>query len=170
MVHKFSDVEGLRIAMEMERRGEDFYSRAAKVSRSEDTVALLLALAHDEKLHGLEFKRLHDCACERLGKCEEVYDDETNAYLSAIAADVVFPSGLMALRQVGFENPKAVLTNAIDSEKDSILFYTELALHAHEEEARATFMEITRQERGHLARLLNRLSALEKSESANKEE
>lgn len=163
MVHVFSDVEGLRIAMEMEHRGEDFYRRAAKVSKSQESVALLKTLAEDERLHGMEFKRLHDLACKRRGGCEKVYDDETNAYLSAIAADVVFSGGLMALKQVGFENPRAVLMNAIASEKDSILFYTELAAHAQDEEARATFMEITRQERGHLARLLSRLAALEKN-------
>lgn len=170
MVHVFSDVEGLRIAIEMERRGEGFYRRAAKVSRSEESVALLNALATDERLHCQEFTRLHKLACERRGGCDDVYDAETNAYLSAIAADVVFSGGLMALRQFGFENPKAVLMNAIASEKDSILFYTELAAHAHNEEARATFMEITRQERGHLARLLNRLAALEKSEEKKEEE
>ena len=40
MQHVFSDVEGLRIAVEMERRGEDFYRRAARVSRADETVAL----------------------------------------------------------------------------------------------------------------------------------
>ena len=34
MFHTFSDLEGIRIAIEMERRGESFYRRAAKVSRS----------------------------------------------------------------------------------------------------------------------------------------
>lgn len=161
MQHVFNDVEGLRIAVEMERRGEDFYRRAARVSRTEDTVALLNALAEDERLHGREFQRLHDLACARKGACEEAYDSETNAYLSAIAAEIVFPGGLMALRQAGFENPHAVLTTAIASEKDSILFYTELAALSHTEEARKVFEEITRQERGHLARLLNKLAALE---------
>jgi rubrerythrin len=161
MQHVFSDVEGLRIAVEMERRGEDFYRRAARVSRAEDTVALLNALAEDERLHGREFQRLHDLAAARNDGSEKAYDDETNAYLSAIAADIVFPGGLMALRQTGFENPRAVLTTAIASEKDSILFYTELAAHARDEEARKVFEEITRQERGHLARLLHKLSALD---------
>ena len=161
MHHVFSDVEGLRIAVEMERRGEDFYRRAARVSRADGTVALLNALAEDERLHGREFQRLHDLAVGRNDGSEEAYDDETNAYLSAIAADIVFPGGLMALRQAGFENPRAVLTTAIASEKDSILFYTELALRARDAEARAAFEEITRQERGHLARLLNKLAALD---------
>ena len=163
MHHVFSDVEGLRIAVEMERRGEDFYRRAARVSRTQETVSLLNALADDETMHCREFQRLHDIACARKEEHgEEVYDDETNAYLSAIAADLVFPGGLMALRQVGFEDPRAVLTTAINSEKDSILFYTELAAHSRDEEARKTFEEITRQERGHLARLLHKLAALDK--------
>ena len=67
----------------------------------------------------------------------------------------------MALRQEGFESPRPVLAAAIASEKDSILFYTELAACARDAEARATFEEIARQERGHLARLLGRLAALE---------
>lgn len=162
MHHVFNDVEGLRIAVEMERRGEDFYRRAARVSRVQETVAMLDALAADERLHGREFQRLHDLAvAQREADGEEAYDDETNAYLSAIAAEVVFPGGLMALRQAGFENPRAVLTTAIASEKDSILFYTELAAHAKNAEAVVAFEEITRQERGHLARLLNKLAALD---------
>lgn len=162
MHHVFNDVEGLRIAVEMERRGEDFYRRAARVSRVQETVAMLNMLAEDERLHGREFQRLHDLAIARKDeRGEEAYDDETNAYLSAIAAEVVFPGGLMALRQAGFENPRAVLTTAIASEKDSILFYTELAAHAKNAEAVAVFEEITRQERGHLARLLNKLAALD---------
>ena len=124
MYHVFSDVEGLRIAVEMERRGEDFYRRAAKVSRAPETVSLLNDLADDEVLHGREFQRLYDQACARRGGCDEAYDSETNAYLSAIAADIVFPGGLMSLRQAGFEDPAAVLKAAIASEKDSILFYT----------------------------------------------
>lgn len=160
MHHVFSDVEGLRIAVEMERRGEDFYRRAAKVSRGREMVALLNALAEEERLHGREFQRLQDLACARKGAME-AYDDETSAYLSAIAAEIVFPGGLMALRQEGFESPRPVLAAAIASEKDSILFYTELAACARDAEARATFEEIARQERGHLARLLGRLAALE---------
>lgn len=160
MHHVFSDVEGLRIAVEMERRGEDFYRRAARVSRTQETVSLLNSLADDEVIHGREFTRLYNLA----GECaEEPYSDETCVYLSAIAADIVFPGGLMSLRQAGFENPEAVLKTAIASEKDSILFYTELAGCARDAQARATFMEIARQERGHLARLLSRLAALEKN-------
>ena len=155
-MHIFSDLEGIRIAIEMERRGEAFYRRAAKVSKSEKAVEMLLSLASDEQHHRAEFERLLRVETER-GMTDKPYDDETNAYLSAIAADIVFPKGLMALKDEGFENPEAVLIYAINSEKDSVLFYTEMQGHTQDSHAQEVFGEITRQERGHLFRLQRQL-------------
>ena len=156
MFHVFSDLEGIRIAIEMERRGENFYRRAARVSRTPETVELLEALAGDEQAHRAEFERLF--AAERAaGLSDAAYDDETNAYLTAIAAEVVFPQGLMGLKEEGFENPAGVLRSAIASEKDSILFYTELQGRTSDPHARSVFLEIVRQERGHLFRLQRQL-------------
>ena len=162
-IHAFNDLEGVRIAAEMESRGEQFYRRAARVSKSGATIALLTSLADEEVLHMQEFGRLYQEACDhyrREGVSCVDYDEETNAYLSAIAADVVFPEGLMTLRREGFDSPEAILRTAIDSEKDSILFYTELADKTGDEHARTLFLEIVRQERGHLSRLQKRLSEL----------
>jgi len=53
-----------------------------------------------------------------------------------------------------------VLMHAIRSEKDSILFYTELKEHAADEDARRVFDEIARQERGHMFRLQRQLDLL----------
>lgn len=161
----YSEADGLRIAVEMERRGEEFYRRAASVSRCKETIALLNSLANDEILHGREFQRLTEAALSGEGADDCLYDGETAAVLTAIAADIAFPGGLMALRRSGFDDPRAVLAGAIQSEKDSILFYTELAGGARNERHRAIFLEIARQERGHLARLLGRLDALEANKS-----
>lgn len=164
MSHVFSDLEGLRIAVEMEKRGEAFYRRAAKISKSQETIALLDQLAADEKRHNAEFQRLHDLESQRLSGDPQVYDSETSAYLSAIAADIIFPSGLMALKQAGFENPEAVLLHAIASEKDSVLFYTELAQLCLDEHARTVFQEIARQERNHMTWLQRQLQTLNEKE------
>ena len=161
----FTDLEGLRIAVEMEKRGEDFYRRSAKVSKSKETVSLLGKLADDEVVHAREFERLYDRTLQtHENAAEEHYDEETSAYLNAVAADIVFSSGLMALRRTGFENPAAVLEYAIHSEKDSILFYSELAGCAKSAQCRETFLEIARQERGHLARLVGRLNQIRDTE------
>ena len=155
-VHSFSDAEGLRIAIEMERRGEAFYRRSARISRNPDTVRVLEQLAADEMIHRAEFEKL----LQRTDVSEEEYDPETNAYLTALAADVVFSEGLMALRHTGFESPEGALLEAIQSEKDSVLFYTELAERATEEGARAIFNEIIFQEKAHLRTLQLRLAKL----------
>ena len=161
MLHIFSDLEGIRIAIEMERRGESFYRRAAKVSKCGETVELLLSLAKDEDRHRAEFERLYEFESQG-GMTDKPYDDETNAYLTAIAADVVFPKGLMALKDEGFENPEAVLKYAIASEKDSILFYTEMRSRTPDEHAKNVFGEITRQERAHLFHLQRQLDQISK--------
>ena len=152
-IHSFNDAEGLRIAVEIEKRGEAFYRKAAKLSDNADTVHILEQLASDEAAHKREFEKL----LERASVSDEMYDEETSAYLSAIAADVVFPEGLMALRRAGFSSPEGALLEAIQSEKDSILFYTELAEHALDPESKRMFREIIMQERRHLHVLQIRL-------------
>lgn len=163
MNHVFNDLEGLRIAAEMERRGEAFYRSAARVSKSREAIELLNALAEDERVHLAEFNRLYEEAAQR----QDVYDpysDEANAYLTAVAADIVFPGGLMALRHDGFDSPQAVLNHAIASEKDSILFYTELAERSADPKSAQTFHEIARQERAHMQRLCRQLGNLLREE------
>ena len=87
MNHIFNDLEGLRIAAEMERRGEAFYRSAAKLSKNAEAIAMLQSLAEDERNHLLEFQRLYDMASARREEGDS-YGDEVNAYLSAVAADL----------------------------------------------------------------------------------
>lgn len=154
LVHSFSDAEGLRIAIEMERRGEAFYRKSARISKNPETVAVFEQLAADEEIHRVEFEQLLRSA--KLSEAE--YDAETNAYLNAIAADVVFSDGLMALRSTGFDTPEGALMEAIRSEKDSVMFYTELRNRAFDDEARRIFDEIIRHEKRHLRTLQLRLA------------
>lgn len=160
-VHSFNDIEGLRIAAEMERRGGEYYRRAAKLSHSPEAVDMLLFLAEDEARHLAEFEKLARRVAQERPDAPE-YDADTNAYLSAIAAEIVFPGGLMALgAKHGFDSPQAILEGAIESEKDSILFYSALASATQDENSRAVFREIERQERGHLKQLTQMLSRID---------
>ncbi len=152
---RFNDRQAVSIAIEMERRGEDFYMKAARVSKNPEAVALLELLAKEERGHMAEFSRLAKGVCGQDG-C--FYDEETGAYLTAIAADIAFPGGLMELIPGGgLHSPEAVLAYAIRSERDSILFYTEISAVALDEGARNVFAEILRAEKGHLRRLMNLL-------------
>lgn len=157
---RFSDLEALRIAAEMERRGGEFYSHAARIAKNPDTVAMLKVLAADEVVHEQEFLRLA-AALPQLPVESDYYDEETSAYLSAVAAEVVFQRGLMSLvKGRGFESPRAILETAIQSEKDSILFYSEMIVQARNAEAGSVFQEIVRQEKFHLSKLQKMLMEL----------
>ncbi len=159
--HAFSDLEGLRIAVEMERRGVEFYHRAARLTKSESIVAMLEELAAEEEGHQRDFSKLMEDQCAgRYAEAAVCYAGETSAYLSAIAADIVFPGGLMEVgRRGGFDSLPAILTTAIDSEKNSILFYSELRDLTGDEGAKSAFGSVIAQEKVHLARLQQQLIA-----------
>lgn len=153
----FGDLDGLRMAAEMEKRGGAFYKLAARVSRAEAARNLLTSLAADEAIHLQEFTRLYEKEAAR----DEVrrYPAETGAYLAALAADIAFPEGVVGLNE-GIDNPEAILNAAIGSEQDSIRFYTEMAHATGCEQTARVFNDIILQEQGHLHRLQKMLSEL----------
>lgn len=164
MSHQFNDLEGLRIAVEMERRGVEFYRRAARLTKSEGIAQMLEELAAEEEEHQRDFgKILGDQCTGRSAEAAVCYSSETSAYLSAIAADIVFPGGLMEVgRRGGFDSLPAILTTAIDSEKNSILFYSELKELTGDEGAKSAFGSVISQEKVHLARLQEQLNLSER--------
>lgn len=154
MGHPFSDLEGLRIAVEMEKRGADFYKRAERISKKPEAAALLHQLCLDEQRHQTDFQKQYDAQRAFENAADERYDAEGSAYLSAIAADVVYPGGLISMaRAGGLNDPASILRGAIQAEKDSILFYTEVWLRAKDERAKAIFWDIAQQEKLHLSSL-----------------
>ena len=72
-MHDFNDLEGLRIAIEMEKRGEALYRKAARVSRKREVVDMLSSLANDEVAHAAEFTRLYEEVLSKDRGCAPVF-------------------------------------------------------------------------------------------------
>jgi rubrerythrin len=157
----FSELEGLRIAAEMEKRGGDFYTLAARVSRCPETKELLRTLAADEAIHLREFQKLYER--ESVRRDRQLHTGEAGALLTALAADIAFPKGVVSLAGK-LENQRAILEYSIESEQDSIRFYSALAQDEACAESARIFEDIIRQERGHLLRLQKMLSAIGSNE------
>ena len=152
-IKEFNDLEGIRIAVEMERRGRDFYDMAARVSKNEAMCQLLKQLKAEEVVHMQQFGRLYEREQSR-AEASRPYSRETSAYLTALAADIVFSDGLVSVGvKGGFEDPVVMLKEAVGSEEDSIAFYTKLAEETADERAAQIFREIIAQERAHRERL-----------------
>ena len=156
--HIFNDLEGIRIAIEMERRGRDFYGVVAKMAQNAPMKALLEALRAEENAHMIQFRRLYDRERELLS-VDEAYSAETSAYLTAVAADIVFSDGLVSVGvRGGFSEPQVVLAESIRSEQQSIDFYRALSEATRDAHAACVFREIIAQEQMHLERLKGQLS------------
>ena len=159
-VYDFNDLEGIRIAVEMERRGRDFYDAAARVAKSEQMREMLKKLKAEEIVHMQQFGRLHEREQQNAAAVKP-YSRETSAFLTALAADIVFSNGLVAVGvKGGFEDPVIMLEEAIASEQDSIDFYSTMEREADDEHAKEIFREIIAQERSHQERLRAQLKKL----------
>ena len=152
LIHPFTNKEALRIAVEIEKKGERFYRMAQKIV-SPDAGRLMEVMGNQEKLHAGKFQQMLDA----LINMEEValpFDDETSAYLSMIASEVVFPGGVLAsMMNHKLETAKDAILMAIGSEKDSILFYMQLMLETKNEEYKSVFSSIITEEKRHLREL-----------------
>jgi rubrerythrin len=151
VVHQFSDREALRIAAEIERKGERFYRMAQGVAKDGPAYNLMEMLRQQEQAHAQRFEGMLERLTSQDEEEDVAYDMETNAFLSAIAAEVVFPGGVLAsLMNRRLETVRDILLYAISSEKDSLLFYMEMLLETKDESFAQVFREIISEEKKHL--------------------
>lgn len=151
IVHQFSDREALKIAAQIERKGERFYRMAAGVAKNGPAEKLLEMLRQQELGHAIRFEKMSE-KIETLQ--DEAYDLEANAFLSAIAAEIVFPGGVLAsLMNKKLETVRDILMHAISSEKDSLLFYYEMLTESEDEACKVILREIIAEEKKHLCDL-----------------
>ena len=120
----FSDEEALRIAAQIERKGERFYRVAQKLSDSQEMTNLLELLRRQEEAHAARFESMLDELLAKKGDFEdETFSEESAAFLSALASEVVFPGGVMAsMMNRKIDTIPDLLLYAISPEKESILF------------------------------------------------
>lgn len=149
----FSDLEGLRIAMSIEERGRDFYRKAYDNARKEEHKAVFMLLMNEEIHHYEIFANLFEQLKQNKTAHTEDYmfDPEISRYLTVLAEGHVFPG--KPHKEVNFTSITEILETAIQAEKDSVLFYDELARHAKFEDARLVFTKLKAEEQTHIVKL-----------------
>lgn len=152
----FSAREIFEIAIQIERNGQFFYTRAAEYAPNEQVRKLLADLAEMEADHERFFQEAADglSAEERAGSMLD--EDEHNLpFIRAIADGHVFDTSLdPRVLITGEEAPDEVLTTAVSLEKESIVYYSALREIVAGERILQRVNEIIREELSHVA-LLN---------------
>lgn len=162
MENLYSDFEGLRIAMEIESRGREFYRQAYEQAKSDEHKQLFLHLMEEEVQHYETFSAIfNDISVQKEAQQDEyLFDKDTSRYLTVLAESHVFPKEQDAANVISrLSTVQAILYTAMQAEKDSILFYDELARNARFEAARTVFNTLRAEEQTHVVKLKEMINA-----------
>ena len=140
--------QALTVAMEMERRAIRTYERALLLAKDEEVRKGIEDILGDERRHLKRFTEMWD---------KTVNSAEQQVLLQAMAADVLFRGGVTEMaREDALTTLTGLYRYAMVSEANAVETYTKFAEKC-EGEAQAAFLEIVREEAGHLAELKEKL-------------
>jgi rubrerythrin len=151
MALQFTGSELVEIAVQMEKNGMQFYAAAADAVGNARARGLLRDLAADEVQHLRIFQGLLTNLA--LADLNESYPGEYQVYLQAHVDGQVFTEARMKrlLAQQSLSEREA-LQFGLDSEKDAILYYTEMLRFVPGADQK-TVQGIIEEEKKHLAKL-----------------
>lgn len=148
----FNVDEIFEMAVEIERNGAKFYRKAAEGSSDNKTKLMLLGLAAMEDGHEMIFTDMRE-KLSALDKEPTVYDPDNQAamYLRMMA-DSHGSEGKKSPTELltGNESIYEILTIALNSEKNSIVFYVTMRGFVKTDESKAKIQSIIDEEIGHI--------------------
>ena len=158
----FNADEIFEMAAEMERNGARFYRKAAQNTSDKQTKQMLLDMADMEDGHLKTFQNMRE---ELSGREKEptIFDPDNQSalYLQAMADARGFEGKITPTKELtGSETPKEILETALNSEKESVVFYFGLKGMVSVKAGRDKVEAIIIEELGHITTLLNRLKSL----------
>lgn len=151
---KYSVKEIIDIALGIEDIGYDFYKKCHDKFDDVDIKNIFSFLAEEELRH----KEIFEDLLKKVNLANEGYfSEEYYLYLKSIGNEFVFQNSDdidKALKDIDTLN--GVLTLAIQAEKDSILWYSELQKHYTEnKEATAVLTNLMNEEKKHIITLVD---------------
>ncbi len=136
--------EAIKMAIQMERDGYDFYKKAAAQTSSKMGETIFQTLANDELVHLDTFQKIFE---DRVGKEEwNSLVDSSKKYANLS----VFPKDLKSTEGAGPDtNELDALHMAMNSEKEAIDFYSGILEKTQDVEVKKIIDEIIKQEKNH---------------------
>ena len=149
---EFSSLEILKMAISVEKEGEEFYEMCASANAKEEVTNIFEKLAADERRHRTYFKELLTEFNKSDQSLDYLYEELTSDYLKSIVNERVFPDNKEATEEIA-NNLNEALDIGIKSEKNSILLYQELLKSEEDEDAVKALQKLINEEKSHLVKL-----------------
>ena len=160
----FNDAEALKIAMNIEEEGLEFYSILMKSARDAKVKEIFSKLASAEKKHLALFQKIYIEITSPANPAQGCEDYTVDLYLKGLVDTGIFTKKGEARRlATEIKTDIDALKIGIQAEKDSILYYSEAAKNTKHEGGRKVFEQLTNEEKKHLKILAEQLKALKKS-------
>ena len=162
MAITFNANEVFEMAEEMERNGAKFYRKAAQNASDDGTKKLLLDMAGMEEGHLAIFQSMRKELSDQ-EKESAVFDpdNESVLYLQAMADARGYEGKITPTQELtGEETPIEILEIALNSEKESVVFYFGLKGMVPAGAGKDKIEVIILEELGHITTLLNKLKSL----------
>lgn len=153
MIYDFNADDIFEMAEQMERNGIKFYTTAAESVSDNDAKSLLLEFADMEREHEKIFSEMRkELSLDE--KQSTVFDPEGDAahYLRALADTRVFFD-----KQIDVSSLENILKDAIQAEKDSIVFYLGMKEAVPQDLGKGRLDNIIKEEMGHIRMLSGKL-------------
>ena len=149
-------------AIQIERNGESFYTKAAQHAWKSPLRETLLELAHAESVHAASFAWIKARLLDHSGKAKHADADGIVArYLQGFSERMAFDmTGDAPLTASDTRGMKELLKLAIERERDSILFYTGIHTALPEGADRDAIDAMITEEMAHLVALTMELKEL----------
>lgn len=146
--------QALCVAAEMERRAIGVYRRALMLAGDAAVRDGIREILRDEEEHLRRFTAMKD-ACPAA-------QDEERMLLSAIAAEMLYPGGVMELeRASGLSTLPGLYAYAAESEQNAVDSYLAFADRCEDPAVARAFEAIAEEEARHLAELREKLRRLQ---------
>lgn len=160
----FNDAEALKIAINIEEEGLEFYSILMQNTRDTRAREIFSKLASDEKEHLARFQKAYLEITSLTSTVPGFEDYTVDLYLKYLVDTGVFTQKGEARRLAAeIKTDIDALKIGIQAEKDSILYYTEAAKNTKYEAGRKTFEQLVSEEKKHLKLLAEHMKELKKS-------
>jgi len=152
----FSAEETLKIAIEIEKNGREFYEGMLEETEDDEIREVFSDLANQEVKHRETFEEmLGDVEMEEGPDLNSLlYGELEDSYLSALADSKVFTPANENIKEAKSVNSRdELLSIAISLEKDTILYYYEILQNAKNSDDQDLIMDVIDEEKSHVKRL-----------------
>ncbi len=159
----FNDAEALKIAINVEEEGSEFYSAIMNNTNDSRVKEVFSKLASDEKEHINRFQKIYAEISSQANSTREFEEDTVDLYLKHLIDTGIFSRKGEAKRIAGeIKTDIDALKIGIQAEKDAILYYSEAAKNTKHSAGKKVFELLINEEKEHLRLLAEHLKMFKK--------